>query len=541
MVARFNQCCTRAELRSLLADRGGAHFDPALESHLQECDACRGELERLAAGPAWWASARNYLSDGDRPETAQEESLQVHLPAASDFSQPEINSDRVAERAQIIAHLPPGLLEPSDDPAKIGRIGVYEVAELIGRGGMGVVLKAFDAALNRFVALKVLAAELAHNASARRRFAREAQAAAAVVHDHVVPIYAVDGMGPIPYLVMAYIPGHSLQERIDETGPLDVRETLRIGMQTAAGLAAAHAQGLVHRDIKPANILLENGVERVRITDFGLARAMDEASQTQSGVLAGTPQYMAPEQAAGEAIDYRTDLFSLGSVLYAMCTGHSPFRAESTVAVLRRICDGSPRPVREVNPDVPEWLAAIIARLLSKRPSDRFSSAEEVARLLAEHLAHLQHPLSARSPRRMRAVGRLSAGTAAIAVVIAAAWIAMNAIDRDELPNVNAPPSSSPPVRKTAPASAPVKAPSAKAGQPAPGEGMMQRETDAFQAELRVLQDELNRLEAEAFLSDRNSPRFDPLRQIQAGLDALEREIRADVPAKTSETRSKSN
>ena len=148
---------------------------------------------------------------------------------------------------------------------------------------------------------------------------------------------------------MAYIPGHSLQERIDQTGPLEVREILRIGMQTAAGLAAAHAQGLVHRDIKPANILLENGVERVRITDFGLARAMDEASQTQSGVLAGTPQYMAPEQASGEAIDYRTDLFSLGSVLYAMCTGHSPFRAETTVAVLRRICDGSPRPVREVN------------------------------------------------------------------------------------------------------------------------------------------------------------------------------------------------
>ncbi len=126
---------------------------------------------------------------------------------------------------------------------------------------------------------------------------------------------------------MPYVPGHSLQERIDQTGPLELREILRIGMQTAAGLAAAHAQGLVHRDIKPANILLENGVERVRITDFGLARAVDDATQTQSGVVAGTPQYMAPEQARGEAVDHRADLFSLGSVLYAMCTGHSPFRA----------------------------------------------------------------------------------------------------------------------------------------------------------------------------------------------------------------------
>src|SRR5262249_42963578 len=149
--------------------------------------------------------------------------------------------------------------------------------------------------------------------------------------------------------VMQYVAGRSLQERIDRDGPLELEAILRIGMQAAAGLAAAHAQGLVHRDVKPANILLENGIERVKITDFGLARAVDDASMTQSGVVAGTPQYMAPEQARAESVDHRADLFSLGSVIYAMCTGRSPFRAETTVAVLKRVCDDTPRPIREVN------------------------------------------------------------------------------------------------------------------------------------------------------------------------------------------------
>jgi len=158
----------------------------------------------------------------------------------------------------------------------------------------------------------------------------------------------------------------------------------------------------VHRDIKPANILLENSVERVRITDFGLARAVDDVSQTQSGILAGTPQYMSPEQAAGETVDHRADLFSLGSVLYAMCTGRSPFRAESTVAVLRRICDGDARPVRELNSDVPEWLVEIIDKLHAKQPADRFQSASEVADLLERHLAHVQQPTIVPQPARLR-------------------------------------------------------------------------------------------------------------------------------------------
>ncbi len=235
---------------------------------------------------------------------------------------------------------------------------------------------------------------MAASGAARRRFSREAKAAAAVVHDHVVAIHAVDDdpKSGLPYLVMPYIAGRSLQERIDRDGPLRTEEVLRIGMQTAPGLAAAHAQGLVHRDIKPSNILLENGVERVKITDFGLARAIDDASQSQSGVVAGTPQYMSPEQAGGESVDHRSDLFSLGSVLYAMCAGHSPFRAKTTMGVLRRVCDEEPRPLVEVNPDVPESLEAVIRRLHAKDPAGRYQSAAEVAEELGRQLAERQRP-----------------------------------------------------------------------------------------------------------------------------------------------------
>ncbi|MCI4370418.1 MAG: serine/threonine-protein kinase, partial [Thermoplasmata archaeon] len=221
----------------------------------------------------------------------------------------------------------------------------------------------------------------------------------------------------LPYLVMSFIEGRSLQERIDETGPLAVEEILRIGMQAASGLAAAHAQALVHRDVKPANILLENGVERVKLTDFGLARAVDDAAATRSGVIAGTPQYMSPEQARGEAVDPRSDLFSLGSVLYAMATGHSPFRADGPMAVLRRVTDDCPRSVREQNPAIPSWLERIILKLLAKRPDRRFQTAEEVSSVLGRWLAHVQDPARIPAPEpvgsgRRRATAILVLGLA---------------------------------------------------------------------------------------------------------------------------------
>jgi WD40 repeat protein/serine/threonine protein kinase len=296
------------------------------------------------------------------------------------------------DRGAAPAGEPLDFLASSQRPDSLGRLGHYEVLEVVGQGGMGVVLRAFDAKLHRVVAIKALAPQLATSAAARQRFVREARAAAAVTHDHVIAIHAVEDDGRVPYLVMQFIDGPTLQQKLDRAGPLPVEKVLRIGLQIAAGLAAAHAQGLVHRDVKPANVLLENGIERVKLTDFGLARAVDDASLTQSGMIAGTPTYMSPEQANGERIDPRSDLFSLGSVLYTLCAGHPPFRANTTVAVLKRICEEVPRPLREVNPDVPDWLEALIARLQAKRPADRFQNAAEVAQLLGQHLAHQQQP-----------------------------------------------------------------------------------------------------------------------------------------------------
>ena len=273
-----------------------------------------------------------------------------------------------------------------------GRLGPYVVLERIGKGGMGIVLKALDERLGRIVAIKMLSPSLASSTLARRRFEREARAAAAVCHEHVVTIHAVDQDAGRPYLVMQFVAGQSLQEKLDRDGSLDIEEVIRIGMQVASGLAAAHGQGLIHRDIKPANLLLETGGERVKITDFGLARAIDDASITESGVVLGTPHYMSPEQARGDPVDHRTDLFSLGSVLYAVCTGQPPFRADSTMAVLRKVCDDAAQSIRELNPDVPEWLAAIIVKLMSKDVDARYHSASEVAELLTRHLAQLQQP-----------------------------------------------------------------------------------------------------------------------------------------------------
>src|SRR5262245_28138569 len=309
-------------------------------------------------------------------------------------------------------------LQPPTKPGTLGRLGPYEIQEVVGRGGMGVVLRAVAEKLHRIVAIKVLGPQYAMNATARKRFEREAQAAAAVSHDHIVPIFHVDEINGIPFLVMPLIIGKSLQERLDHSGPLELKQILRIGNQIAEGLAAAHKNGVVHRDIKPANILLENGVERVKITDFGLARAVDDASVTQSGVITGTPMFMAPEQARGEQVDKRADLFSLGSVLYAMCTGHPPFRASGTHAVLMRVIEDTPRDIRESNPELPDWLNDIILRLLAKKPDERFQTAKEVAELLEQHLAHIQQPHVAPKPAAITLEARAKTAAPSLEVLL---------------------------------------------------------------------------------------------------------------------------
>ncbi|MFL5340639.1 MAG: protein kinase domain-containing protein [Gemmataceae bacterium] len=380
---RTTPCPDPVELRKLVQGTLAPETQAELESHLGGCARCQAALERLSAMQPSWGDMAGQLG---RPAAVDPalgdvmERLRAEPPGAT-------AADHLTESDQRL-----DFLDPPEKPGQLGKLAHYEVLELIGRGGMGIVLKAFDPRLHRIVAIKVMAPQLAADVTGRKRFLREAQAVAAVSHEHIVTIYAVEETKGTPYLVMQYIAGRSLQQRIDEGGALEVKEILRIGMQTANGLAAAHAQGLVHRDVKPANILLENGIERVKITDFGLARAVDGARVTRTGVVTGSPQYMAPEQARGESVDGRADLFSLGAVTYAMCTGYAPFRASSSMAVLKKVCDEAPRAIAELNPEIPDWLIAIVEKLMAKDPKERFQTAAEVASLLGQHLAHLQQP-----------------------------------------------------------------------------------------------------------------------------------------------------
>ncbi len=364
-------CADDTALEALVAGTLAPDRERALEAHLGGCAACRSRLDALAASPESWSTVREQLSAGAE---ADGEDAVPPIPA--------------------LASLIQKILAPSDDDRMLGRLGPYEITGIIGSGGMGIVLKGHDRALDRFVAIKLLSPHLASSGAARQRFLREAKAAAAVVHDNVIAIHGVDEFAGLPYLVMPYCRGTTLEKRVRDAGPMNLREILRVGLQTARGLAAAHAQGLVHRDVKPANILLEDGVERVRITDFGLARAADDASLTVTGLLAGTPHYMSPEQALGKPLDARSDLFALGAVLFTLATGKPPFRAESSHAVLRMVTDVEPADVRLANPDMPAWLAAIIGRLLAKDPAARFSSATEVAGMLEACLAHVNDPLA---------------------------------------------------------------------------------------------------------------------------------------------------
>lgn len=270
-------------------------------------------------------------------------------------------------------------------------LGPYRIIKELGRGGMGAVYAAIDTRLDRRLALKVMLPQFAADAAAKERFLREARAAAKISHDNVVTVYEADERDGVPYIAMQFLEGLPLDAYLKKKGSPTVQQVFRIAAEAAAGLAAAHKLGLVHRDIKPANLWLEAPNGRVKVLDFGLAKPVDaEVELTKSGAVVGTPAYMSPEQARGERVDHRTDLFSLGAVMYRLCAGKVPFSGPTTMAVLMALGMEEPPPVREANPDVPEALAALIHQLLSKRADARPQSATEVVkrlRAIAEELA----------------------------------------------------------------------------------------------------------------------------------------------------------
>jgi serine/threonine protein kinase/Flp pilus assembly protein TadD len=375
-------CFDQKTFRRFLDQESGDTEEAKIIAHLDSCKSCQATLEKLAGQEKDWNEIQTQLVDhGGGSATEQTEGIETR--------------DRQRDLKKVQA-----MLAPTDDPSMMGRLGGYEIFGVIGRGSAGIVVKALDTRLNRYVAIKLLAPAYANNGCSRRRFEREGRAIASVKNQHVVPIHAVDEFQGTPYIVMQYIPDGSLDQRLRSHGPLNTKEVACIGMQVARGLAAAHERGIIHRDVKPANVLLENGIDGAMVSDFGLARVVDEATMTHSGSISGTPQYMSPEQAKGERADPRSDLFSLGSVMYAACTGHAPFKSESVFGVIKKVCDSEPQPIREINPDIAPWLSALIAKLHSKNPQDRFDSADDVSALLSQELAHIQAPTMVPKPKR---------------------------------------------------------------------------------------------------------------------------------------------
>ncbi|MFO0013113.1 MAG: protein kinase domain-containing protein [Planctomycetota bacterium] len=365
-------------LRCELSEAEQARF----EEHLESCESCRQSLELATSREIRSLQLRSRLY------------CSREMPTWTPFRSGTPESASASYQSEL------AILAPTDDPYSLGRISLFEIRSVIGRGGMGTVFKAIDPALGRTVAIKILRPDLATIGSARQRFALEARAMASVAHPRVVPIHAVDEYRGIPYMAMEYVPGGNLETRLKNEGPLPIVSVLRIAQQIASALSAAHDCGLVHRDIKPANILLDRGVDRVRVADFGLVRVTDDASMTRSGVIAGTPQYMSPEQVKGESCDQRSDFFALGAVMYALLVGHPPFRAESPYAAMQRIVHDTPRPIRQSRSDAPKWLEQLIEKLLAKDPAQRFSQASEVAEALEDELAFLQNPSYTASPSR---------------------------------------------------------------------------------------------------------------------------------------------
>lgn len=318
--------------------------------------------------PARRSEARPVL-----PVPASPKSGAVPMPGSRPTVPAAAQPGRLPDfRPDFVTNLPPGGCRLDD----------YELKKILGRGAMGVVFLGFEPGLRRNVAVKMLAPELAAVPVARERFAREARSAAAIRHENVVGVYAVREAAGLSYLGMEFVDGGDLEGRLEKEKQLAIPEMIRIARQMAAGLTAAHAQGIVHRDIKPANIMLANPDGRVKLSDFGLARSAEDPSLTSAGALVGSPLYMSPEQVRGQDLDSRSDLFSLGSVLYSTLVGKPPFIGRHVAAVLNNVCEVNPPPPHAIRPDVPRPVSDSVMKLLEKEPAARFQSAAEFAAAL---------------------------------------------------------------------------------------------------------------------------------------------------------------
>ncbi len=413
--------CPSKETLSECLEVGAAPGNNAgsVDDHLAHCEKCQEALAKLAAGEPWWHDAAEALSCSDFQEQTHVPTVRIvnSICALTADGQDGEAGDQLREHElqQLCT-----LLEPASHPELLGRIGRYELEELIGRGGMGLVFRAFDTELHRVVAIKTLAVHLVSVDVARERFIREGRACAALIHPHIVPVHDVLSEGAVPALVMQYVAGCTLQQWIDSRGPMSWQQATRLIIQILDALILAHENGFIHRDIKPGNVLLEADGARALLTDFGLVRILDDATITRTGILAGTPDYMSPEQALGATVTAASDLFSLGALFYCMVSGSPPFRAPEPMAVLNKVCNAAHQPLSEQQSQLPLSLSKTIDRLLQKQPGRRFSSARELQ-------AHLQRllKLGPELHRFRRFSSRVWAATATglVALVLAfAGW-----------------------------------------------------------------------------------------------------------------------
>ena len=391
-----------------------------IETHIESCELCQSRLMSLAAGNDWRAEFNDCLSADVLSDAS-------HSTDQLSFLSTAFHDSNASSRAEIhefdkasIDRMLEQMLSTSKHPETLGSLNRYEVESVIGVGGMGVVLRGYDHDLQRPVAIKTILPRLASNGTAKQRFAREARSVAAILHPNVIAIHDVDESAGIPWFVMPFVAGPSLREMVLENGPLPERDIVRIGLQIASGLAAAHSQGLVHRDIKPSNILVDNRVNRVVITDFGLARMQTEETITQTGNFAGTLNYMSPEQVRGEELDGRSDLFSLGCLLYFLAAGEVPFASERAFDSINKINNQKHSDVRSLNPEISLTLARAIDRLLEKDPEHRFGSAAELEKFFEELVSHMNQPTKHKLPAVPKGAHQRHSGLALMAISLCA-------------------------------------------------------------------------------------------------------------------------
>jgi hypothetical protein len=430
----LNRCPSEEQLQAILRGQASARMAESFAEHLETCERCGTVAEQSLASPPLLEAIRSHVPpEGSTPGyvLALMEKLE-RLPPRRKLEETSAGNSAGESSEATVVRPPFDFLAPPQGPGELGRLGDYRVLKVLGKGGMGVVFQAEDVRLKRMVALKVIRPEAAGKPSTRERFFREAQAAAALEHENIVTVYQVGEDAGVPFLAMQWLKGMSLEERLRQGGALTVPQIVRLGKQIALGLAAAHAAGLIHRDVKPANLWLEPvGGGRIKILDFGLARVgTAEAGLTQSGDLIGTPSYMAPEQARGGKVGPESDLFSLGVVLYRLCTGGLPFKGDNPMTGLSSLALDEPSAVGQVNPAVPAALAELVMHLLSKDPSKRPSTAQEVADRLEAIRGQVaagdapaptvEPDRAVRRPSRWAAIGKPSrlAGAAAVLALL---------------------------------------------------------------------------------------------------------------------------